>query len=114
MKFPSPAWDKISPGAIDFIKRLLDKDPERRPSAAEALEDPWITHESVNPFKRIWHGTFLAKSEDRTIEHADTSRRDAFIKMRSQRNLMKKQKFNLKGSLKSYLRGEFDSNRSKY
>jgi serine/threonine protein kinase len=40
--FPSPEWDDISKEGIDFIKWLLQKDPERRPTAAEAMQHPWI------------------------------------------------------------------------
>mmetsp|Transcript_8392 Transcript_8392/g.17413 ORF Transcript_8392/g.17413 Transcript_8392/m.17413 type:complete len:163 (+) Transcript_8392:60-548(+) len=102
VKFPSPAWDKISPAAIDFIKRLLDKDPDRRPSAAEAMEDPWITHENENVVRPFWHGTFMPTA--RKIDHADTNRRDQFIRIRSQRKLQT-QRFTLTGSLRSYLNG---------
>jgi serine/threonine protein kinase len=71
VKFPSPAWDKISPDAERFVKRLLDKDPEERPSAAEALVDPWVNHEKVNPFKKLWHGTFLSLKSPEAEEEVD-------------------------------------------
>jgi len=45
--FPSPSWDHISEGAIDFIKRLLQLDPDKRPSASEALQDPWLNQKKV-------------------------------------------------------------------
>ena len=89
VKFPSPAWDRTSPEAIRFIKRLLDKDPDTRPSAAEALEDPWLHHEHVQPFKKTWHGTFLhAKSPEaqamhpsRQVVHADEEKQNAFERL---------------------------------
>ncbi|XP_024927641.3 uncharacterized protein LOC107413850 [Ziziphus jujuba] len=31
-------------GFIDFIRSLLEIDPERRPTAKEALEHPWLSH----------------------------------------------------------------------
>jgi calcium-dependent protein kinase len=31
-----------SPGAMAFVAKLLTVDPEKRPSATEALEDPWL------------------------------------------------------------------------
>ncbi|KAI9022477.1 kinase-like domain-containing protein [Hyaloraphidium curvatum] len=34
---------RASPEAQDFVSRLLDPDPARRPSAVEALKHPWIT-----------------------------------------------------------------------
>ena len=36
----------LSEEVKDFIKRLLTKDPSERPSAAEALQDPWIIYHS--------------------------------------------------------------------
>ena len=36
------AWANKSDEAKDFIERLLDMNPATRPTAAEALEHPWI------------------------------------------------------------------------
>lgn len=35
-------WKKKSRDAIDLLKKLLTKDPEKRISAMEALAHPWI------------------------------------------------------------------------
>jgi len=35
-------WSKISPEAIDLVKRLLEKDPKKRLSPSQALAHPWI------------------------------------------------------------------------
>lgn len=40
--FDEPPWPSLSPEAKDFVKRLLNKDPRRRMSAAQALSHPWI------------------------------------------------------------------------
>ncbi|KAM3571015.1 hypothetical protein VYU27_006930 [Nannochloropsis oceanica] len=40
--FPSPEWDEISPGAKDLIRKLLSKDPRKRPTAAAALNHEWF------------------------------------------------------------------------
>ncbi|KAJ1476218.1 kinase-like domain-containing protein [Baffinella frigidus] len=40
--FPAPAWDHISPETKAFVTRLLTVDPKRRPTATEAMLDPWI------------------------------------------------------------------------
>ena len=37
-----PGWDKISAGAKEFLTKLLQYLPENRPSASEALQDPWM------------------------------------------------------------------------
>ncbi|KAF8564968.1 hypothetical protein P879_07292, partial [Paragonimus westermani] len=34
---------RLSPKLIKFTKRLLHPDPSKRPTAAEALKDPWLT-----------------------------------------------------------------------
>jgi len=38
----SPAWRRLSSDARDFVQALLQPDPARRPSAAEALLHPWM------------------------------------------------------------------------
>jgi calcium-dependent protein kinase len=47
LEFPSPEWDDISDEAKDFIRKLLDRDPDRRPTAAQALHHPWISKHVV-------------------------------------------------------------------
>ncbi|NXW44302.1 KCC1G kinase, partial [Nyctiprogne leucopyga] len=41
-EFESPFWDDISESAKDFIRHLLDKNPNTRFTCAEALRHPWI------------------------------------------------------------------------
>mmetsp|Transcript_3976 Transcript_3976/g.5920 ORF Transcript_3976/g.5920 Transcript_3976/m.5920 type:complete len:500 (-) Transcript_3976:544-2043(-) len=41
-QFPSPEWDSISDEAKDFIRLSLQKDPEARPSAEQALTHAWF------------------------------------------------------------------------
>jgi len=43
--FFSPEWDHISDNAKGLIKKLLQLDPKLRPTASEALENPFITQE---------------------------------------------------------------------
>ena len=40
--FSDPVWATISDNAKDFITQLLTKDQEKRPSAEQALNHPWI------------------------------------------------------------------------
>lgn len=40
--FSRSHWEGISDEAKDFVKFLLNKDPEKRPSAKEALKHPWL------------------------------------------------------------------------
>jgi serine/threonine protein kinase len=91
VKFPSPAWDSITPDAIAFIKRLLDKDPDRRPSAKDALDDEWLSSEHVHPSskKENWHGTFLnvfspeaqAVPIENSVIHVEKSKQDSYHRM---------------------------------
>ncbi|KAJ7967428.1 CDPK-related kinase [Quillaja saponaria] len=40
--FDEPPWPFLSLEAKDFVKRLLNKDPRKRLTAAQALSHPWI------------------------------------------------------------------------
>jgi len=37
-------WRPVSEDAVDFLTRLLNKDPSQRPGAQEALKHEWLTH----------------------------------------------------------------------
>jgi serine/threonine protein kinase len=41
--FPSPYFDEVSPECKDFIRQLLVPDPQRRLTADQALQHPWLT-----------------------------------------------------------------------
>ncbi|KAI8371470.1 kinase-like domain-containing protein [Radiomyces spectabilis] len=48
-EFHERYWRNISQDAKDFIRRLLDLDPSKRPTATEALKDKWMTgHEATD------------------------------------------------------------------
>ncbi|KAJ3693989.1 hypothetical protein LUZ60_009469 [Juncus effusus] len=40
--FKRKPWPTLSPGAIDFVKKLLVKNPRTRLTAAQALSHPWV------------------------------------------------------------------------
>ncbi|KAL9245770.1 hypothetical protein vseg_019384 [Gypsophila vaccaria] len=40
--FTEPPWPSLSAEAIDFVKRMLNKDPRKRVTAAQALCHPWL------------------------------------------------------------------------
>ncbi|KAF8405079.1 hypothetical protein HHK36_009976 [Tetracentron sinense] len=44
--FDEPPWPSLSSGSKDFVKRLLNKDPRKRMTAAQALSHPWIRSHS--------------------------------------------------------------------
>jgi serine/threonine protein kinase len=44
---------RLSPEAVDLLEHLLVRDPERRFSAQEALEHPWIKGEKGSKVARV-------------------------------------------------------------
>ncbi|XP_027701594.1 calcium/calmodulin-dependent protein kinase type 1B isoform X2 [Vombatus ursinus] len=46
-EFDSPYWDDISESAKDFIRHLLERDPERRFSCKQALQHLWISGDTA-------------------------------------------------------------------
>jgi serine/threonine protein kinase len=42
--FDEVPWPSLSPDAIDFVKRLLNKDYRKRLTAAQALSHPWLAN----------------------------------------------------------------------
>ena len=42
LKFPNKEFKNISNDAIEYIKLLLSRDPEKRPTAEEALNNKWL------------------------------------------------------------------------
>lgn len=42
-EFESPYWDEISAAAKNFIMKLMEKEPEKRYTCRQAMQDPWIS-----------------------------------------------------------------------
>jgi len=40
-----PVWRTVSPGAVAAIRRMMAREPSRRPTAREMLADPWVRGE---------------------------------------------------------------------
>eukprot|EP00794_Sanderia_malayensis_P006097 gene6097-6801_t len=83
-EFESPYWDDISNGAQNFIKKLMDKEPDRRLTGEEALKDPWVCGEQAldidihvsfgeqirkNFIKRKWKQAFNATTAIRRMKN---------------------------------------------
>ncbi|KAF5750298.1 CDPK-related kinase 7-like [Tripterygium wilfordii] len=53
--FDEAPWPSLSPEAIDFVKRLLNKDYRKRLTAAQALSHPWLAnhHDTKIPLDTI-------------------------------------------------------------
>lgn len=41
-RFKEQEWSQVSTQAKDLITKMLEKDPKKRISAVDALNDPWI------------------------------------------------------------------------
>ncbi|XP_058228449.1 CDPK-related protein kinase isoform X2 [Rhododendron vialii] len=70
--FDEPPWPSLSSEAKDFVKRLLNKDPRKRMTAAQALSHPWIKNNNdekvpldiliVKLMKAYMHSSALRKA----------------------------------------------------
>lgn len=45
--FDDPSWDEVSDSAKNLIRNLLVKDPKKRFTAAQCLDDPWVKGTSL-------------------------------------------------------------------
>lgn len=83
--FPEDYFQGVSPAARDFVCLLLQSEPERRPSAASCLQEPWLQPQGV-----ITTGVaplHLTKpSQNHHASHLDTSRLISFIERRKHQN----------------------------
>ena len=68
--FASSSWKGVPPQAVDFVQRLLIKDPEHRMRAEEAMAHPWIVESKAaatdkglaNPAAAIAHNVHVLRS----------------------------------------------------
>uniref|UniRef100_A0A8C9LGC3 Calcium/calmodulin dependent protein kinase I n=1 Tax=Pavo cristatus TaxID=9049 RepID=A0A8C9LGC3_PAVCR len=87
-EFDSPYWDDISDSAKDFIRHLMEKDPDKRFTCEQALQHPWIAgdtaldkniHQSVseqikkNFAKSKWKQAFNATAVVRHMRKLQTN-----------------------------------------
>jgi len=45
--FDDPSWDEVSDAAKNLIRNLLVKDPKKRYTAEQCLQDPWVQGKSL-------------------------------------------------------------------
>jgi len=58
-------WKPVSEQAVDFLKKLLNKDPEQRPNAQQALQHPWLAnHAGVSS---VAHSGLLSRDALRSL-----------------------------------------------
>ncbi|RAL40407.1 hypothetical protein DM860_006477 [Cuscuta australis] len=63
----SDPWPSISSGAKDLIRRMLTVDPERRITAAAALEHPWLKEDGDAPDKPIHNAVLIRMKQFRAM-----------------------------------------------
>nr|XP_028603145.1 calcium/calmodulin-dependent protein kinase type 1D [Podarcis muralis] len=105
-EFDSPYWDDISDSAKDFIRNLMEKDPNKRYTCEQAARHPWIAgdtalnkniHESVsaqirkNFAKSKWRQAFNATAVVRHMRrlHLGSSLDSSNVSMSSSLSLAK-------------------------
>jgi serine/threonine protein kinase len=72
--FPSPEFDTISDSAKDLITKLICVDVNKRLSAAEALQHPWIVNEGPNI--PIRHRSWGVAAAPRAVREPSTTPSD--------------------------------------
>uniref|UniRef100_A0A3P9JV87 non-specific serine/threonine protein kinase n=1 Tax=Oryzias latipes TaxID=8090 RepID=A0A3P9JV87_ORYLA len=85
--FPEDYFQGVSPAARDFVCRLLQSEPERRPSAASCLQDPWLQpRDGGRDSSNHTQPHALPPSPTFHSVHLDTSRLISFIERRKHQN----------------------------
>ncbi|KAG1663797.1 hypothetical protein FOA52_004355 [Chlamydomonas sp. UWO 241] len=69
--FKGPAWAEVSAAAKDLVKILLCPLPDRRPSASQALANPWVAREGSAPTRVL--ATAVAAFRVQAREEASAS-----------------------------------------
>uniref|UniRef100_A0A7N6AZL6 non-specific serine/threonine protein kinase n=1 Tax=Anabas testudineus TaxID=64144 RepID=A0A7N6AZL6_ANATE len=86
--FPEDYFQGVSPAARDFVCLLLQGEPERRPSAASCLQEPWLQPRGMIN-RDTGHPTLnhtQLSSQNHHTTHLDTSRLISFIERRKHQN----------------------------
>mmetsp|Transcript_52818 Transcript_52818/g.85470 ORF Transcript_52818/g.85470 Transcript_52818/m.85470 type:complete len:665 (-) Transcript_52818:184-2178(-) len=73
--FPSPYWDSISDYAKDLVRRMLVVNPQKRLTAQQCLQHPWIVNASLQEDKALGaqHKAFILIRRLPLFEQVDPS-----------------------------------------
>ncbi|KAM3614475.1 uncharacterized protein V6R79_014933 [Siganus canaliculatus] len=83
--FPDDYFQGVSAAARDFVCLLLQSEPERRPSAAICLQEPWLQPRGAM-HRDGGQPQGLPPSPNSHMSHLDTSRLISFIERRKHQN----------------------------
>ncbi|VDN31560.1 unnamed protein product, partial [Cylicostephanus goldi] len=61
-------WTEISDSAKDLVRKLLDVDASKRPTAKQILQHPWITHRNSIPANTIINNVYNVESVKGALE----------------------------------------------
>ncbi|GAX76384.1 hypothetical protein CEUSTIGMA_g3830.t1 [Chlamydomonas eustigma] len=74
--FKAACWSEVSDLAKDLVQRLLQLDPESRPTAKQALAHPWLARASSSRLLATAHEAFKAQYTPEE-DHSDRPSRNA-------------------------------------
>ena len=74
--YSSPPFNKLSANCLDLLKKLLNKDPEQRISAQEALNHKWF---HVNSSQELFNSIKDQKTIKKLIHNLKSYKRDSII-----------------------------------
>jgi calcium-dependent protein kinase len=73
VRFEGPLWDEISEEAKNFIKNLLQVNPDNRVTAYQAMYDPWFTSKAVTATASSkCRQDLVEKVQESIVRYADT------------------------------------------
>jgi len=78
IRFPIEDWNVMSADAVDFVYRLLQKDPRRRMTAKQALAHPWMMAWQRRGHAREDLTIIREETEEDAVDVMKEERRDDF------------------------------------
>jgi len=123
LEFPEEEWATISPSVKDLITTLLEHDPNKRPTAKEVLNNPWIRgesalkeelHNTISTMKIYNHYRASGKGNNGSMREAKANKKEAVWSIFSNGSAKKaKPKFSKLNSFFDSKKGSKDKNAQK-
>merc|ERR1711874_718067 len=74
-KIKEEPWKRVSAPAFDFVKQLLAVNADKRPTAKQAMDHPWIAERHNHELTAFDSSIFTSMQE---FSHSTQFRRDCF------------------------------------